>query len=795
MTYKLDKRLVRWLSMALIVAVAAAGLLAFGSTTAGAEAQPLDIKIEHGFDGKMKDGKWVPVKMTISNPGDDVSGDLTIRTTGDNGKNIVYAKHVDLPKQSTKIVWFTLPGKTFNANNNAVAFYAGSVEKGNPVPFSQGTVALETRPVAPDTLLVGIAARDPDTLNFLSLLNQKGYQVQTTRLADGDFPWESAMLDGLDVIALNDTPGETLSPDQVKELVAWIERGGKLVLAGGAGYAKTAQGLETVAPVAVNGTAAVPALAELVQATGRELSLDSPLTVSKATVKTGYTLFSENGIPLVVNAPYGQGSVTYVAYDLAMQPVASWSGNPLLWERILFGSIAPSASGVRMGQQDGLWELNNALEIFPQLIPPAYGLLTLLFLAYAIVVAPALYVVLKKLDRREWAWFAIPAVAVVTSLIIYGIGASGRGSTLAQTLAVSELNGTGGGTRTAASSVFVPSGGDYRLEWAGKRNVSPLPVNDGRSLASGEADMIIRSEPDKTVAAFANVPFWSVRKAFAAQEAVADAGKFDYTISFDASGAKGEVTNGTKSDLYEAGLFIGGQWFRLGDMKPGESKPFQVSLGGSMYRMDNQWGNLIFPYAGSQDAMQRERSLLNSFSQTLWNGKTGSPQLDMYIVGFAKSTGVSFKIDGKDAQAEQIELYVQPLKPDYGQGGRVFIPQGAIVPVMESSSATHISSYYNGGVDMGSGGITIKFQLPVRSDWQYDKLTLNTAGQTQFRLELWNGKEQTWQSLQGGQIVLDGGQIGDALAGGDGIRLKVTNTQSNGRFTYPTLSVEGTVKR
>jgi hypothetical protein len=785
----------RWIGIVIMFAVMGSGLSLAGSEKAHAAKQPLDIAIEHGFDGKMKDGRWFPVKMTITNPGDDVSGDLTVRMAGDNGKTIAYAKHVDLPRQSTKIVWFTLPGKNLNASNNVVTFYDKSVDEGEPILFSQGNVSIETRPVSQDTLMVGIVARDPDTLNFLSLLNQKGYPLQLTPLALGDFPWESAMLDGLDVIAFNDSSTDILKPEQVKEIQAWVERGGRLVLAGGAGFAKTASVFASISPVTAAGTASVSVLTEFVQATGKELALNGPFTVSKATVKSGETLFSENGIPLVVNAPYGQGATTYVAYDLALQPVASWSGNAALWERILFGAVSPAAGGQRYGAQNGLWELNNALEVFPQLIPPAYGLLTLLFLAYAILVAPAMYVVLKKMDKREWAWFAIPSVAIVTSLIIYGIGASGRGSTLAQTLGINELSGTGTASRMAASSVFVPRGGSYELEWNGKRNISPLTVNDGRQLQAGDAEMIIRSEADKTVAAFAHVPFWSVRKAFAAQESVNDAGKFDYTIRFDASGAKGEVTNNTKTELYEAGLIFGGQWYRLGDMKPGEKKQFQASIGGSVGMKDPQWGNLIFPYSGNQDMMQRERSLLNSFSQSNWNGQMNSQRLEPYILGFAKTSGNVFKIDGKDVQSERIDLYVQQMKPDYAQNGNVYIPAGVIVPFTEASNVTHMSSHYNGGVEMGSGDMTILYRLPDRADWRYEKLTLAMAGQQQFKIELWNEKKQAWSVLQGAQAELNADQIKEALTGGNGIRLKVTNSQNNGRFTYPALSAEGAVKK
>ena len=45
-------------------------------------------------------------------------------------------------------------------------------------------------------------------------------------------------------------------------------------------------------------------------------------------------------------------------------------------------------------------------------LPPIGGLLVLLF-GYIVLVGPVNYLVLRRLDRREWAWFTVPALIVV----------------------------------------------------------------------------------------------------------------------------------------------------------------------------------------------------------------------------------------------------------------------------------------------------------------------------------------------------------------------------------------------
>jgi hypothetical protein len=779
----------------------AAGMVAAtsGAQTAAAAREPLQINVEPGFGGSMKQDSWFPVKMTITNPGDDVSGDLAVHLTGDGngGQTVVYAKRIDLPKGSTKSVWFTLPGTTsLNVNNNQIVFYEKGVDKGGRVPFAQGKKAIQANTAWPGTLFVGVVARDPDTLNFLTLLNQRGYQVDTTLLSE-DFPWNVTMLDGMDVLVFNDASTDTLTAEHTKDIEAWVEQGGRLVLAGGAGYAKSAAAFGALSPVDVTGTASVGALPSFVQATGKELLMGDRLTVTTATVKTGETVFSESGIPLVVHQPLGAGSVLYFAYDLALEPVASWSGNSLLWEQVLSEELAGrmTNNGGQNYYGDGMWELEQALEWFPQFIPPNYKVLVMLFLLYAVVVAPLLYFVLKKADRREWAWFAIPAIALITSGLFYGAGASGRGSTLAQTLSTSELTGTGAATRTAASSVFVPNGGDYMLGWEGERHLMRNTSYNGGGPSGSQTDLVIHSEQDRTVVEFKDVPFWSVRKIYGAGEKVTDAGMFEYTQSIEALQVTGEVVNRTNHDLYEAGIMYGGQWIRIGTLKRGEKKNYQFGTNGTTNGKDPNIGHQVFPNRGSADDRQRERALLNAFAQSRLNESLSGKE--PYFIGFTQYREAAFTIDGEAAATDNTELFAQALKFDYEVGDRVVIPGGAMVPYVERSDVTHMHTYPNGTVEVGSGEMILAYRLPQRQQWRYDLVTLTGTVNTNFTMEIWNEANQAWGPLDGTSLPMElrGDALQAVLTGAGQLRIKVTIAGAGGALAYPQLSAEGAAVR
>ena len=64
----------------------------------------------------------------------------------------------------------------------------------------------------------------------------------------------------------------------------------------------------------------------------------------------------------------------------------------------------------------------GAVSNLPSLaLPPIGGLLVLLF-GYIVLIGPINYLVLRRLDRREWAWVTMPVLIVVFTVGAFGFG-------------------------------------------------------------------------------------------------------------------------------------------------------------------------------------------------------------------------------------------------------------------------------------------------------------------------------------------------------------------------------------
>lgn len=201
-------------------------------------AEPsISIKTEIGYDGHYKIGQWTPLKIILTSD-TDISGELVVQTEYPNSSNWAsYAVKVDLPAGTPKEVAFGILGHSFHKDNNSIRFYKNSVETGKYIPFKASTPYLNS---GGDTgTLIGVLASDPDSMNFLNVLNGKGKNVKVIPLKPEQLPEDGLLLDGLDVLVINNFTTGNLGDKRTEAIKAWVKKGGTLVLSGGSGFAKT----------------------------------------------------------------------------------------------------------------------------------------------------------------------------------------------------------------------------------------------------------------------------------------------------------------------------------------------------------------------------------------------------------------------------------------------------------------------------------------------------------------------------------------------------------------------------
>jgi hypothetical protein len=318
------------------------------------------LQVSAGFNTRYRDGNWIPVRATLLNDGPDFAGTLSLAapipaflTQGASLPAANYQLPVSLPNGTQKQVTLSVP-----------LDYAGQSVIGKLLDSNGTVVASQTaslKPLMPGEVFVGILADQTEgfgPLNAAPLPAQNG-AIVLDFLSASSMPAVPDLLNNFDAIVLDDFTLGTLSTAQLSSLQSWVLRGGTLITVGGPEWQRTLSALPAeLLPTAVNGAQSIRAGTPLLPPGWPTQGMGSPglnsvrlaTPVSAATLQPGHgdqssqLLLASGRIPLIVQAQRGQGTILYLAFDPALEPILSWQGASALWEGLLLRGLAAPAA-------------------------------------------------------------------------------------------------------------------------------------------------------------------------------------------------------------------------------------------------------------------------------------------------------------------------------------------------------------------------------------------------------------------------------------------------------------------
>lgn len=784
----------------IVMAVMLQLVLPVSSATASSEDETIDIQRTVGLQGAYQQGKWFPVEITLTNRTKrDLAGEVVLSVVSSENITTDYIVPVDLPIGTDVQVTIGLPGTPLGNDRSLIRFFEGSYKTGKEVKLS-GPATIEGRTLDGSNV-IGVVSRDPDTLNFMPTLNLRGYSINVLPLTEEDLPDQSAMLDMLDTLVINDVDTGEWDEDVVKAIRDWVTRGGTLVLSGGAGYAKTARAFAELAPLAATGTTTIESAESLAKAGGAELKLTDPITVSTGQAAKGAAVeISEAGVPLAVSRSYGFGSVVYAAFDPSLEPMSTWSGSASLWAKLLgrnLSNLQGMGGAVMTGNtyiENMFWPLSNIIDQFPSIKPPSFSLLLALFGLYVLIVAPVLYIILAKADRREWGWWLIPAVSVVMGIVIFTFGAGDKKNTSVHAIDIVELSPDGQAVVSGAAAVFSPTGGTVTASFDGKPEMRMYSDN---SMINASGNLTLngafqfRDTGDGLQTIWRSVPYWSTRKLFMDRRVVdsAETGRIDIAYEGENGAEKLVVTNNTSSDLTHVSLIVNGQAHVIGDLKKGESgsllnPPTFVPAQPGMYY---SYSSMIFPgWSGNNnDEWMRQRELTDQYFNRNNDAMRSSGPV---IVGYSTDRENAFMVNGDKVRTDHLTMWVQNIDPTRHVGDRVIISAGVIKPIIASNTLEFVNNYGNGIVNVGAGELILDYMVPMSESVAYDVLDIQTNpaySNSNLTWSVWHEASGEWVSQLNALGSAHEYFVDDQI-----IRLKL-DAAAAGETMFPYVMLEG----
>ena len=208
----------------------------------------------------------------------------------------------------------------------------------------------------------------------------------------------------------------------------------------------------------------------------------------------------------------------------------------------------------------------------PALDAPGAGIVGLFLLAYVLILVPINYLVLKRLDKKEWAWVTVPALVVVFAVTTYGVGYAAKGSAVFVNRA-SMVETTAGERQAGLYSelgLFSPRRTSYDMTVADPNALTAIPVppqdygyygRRGQSAAGTYGRTQFVTTSGETEMQDAAVNMWAMRS-FDLQSTTDLGGAITSTLTFtpQTGQVRGSLANHTPYALTECHLYVNGQW-------------------------------------------------------------------------------------------------------------------------------------------------------------------------------------------------------------------------------------------
>lgn len=823
------------------------------------EAAPSLEVLEVGWEGHSTTGAWAPVRVKVTGTGRDLDAlvEVMLENQYQTGPNTsvriplgAYAQEVSLPANASKEVTVWVP--TGHGLMGTVRLMAGEEELGKE--------SIEFRMTkSPFWPLVGVLSDQealPGMLKKIQIpLQNLPTEINVALLKPASLPTLADRLKGLRAIVVQGNAPSALSDGQRQAIADWVKNGGHLLLAGGPDSALTAAALPAgFLPVTFGGAELNQDLSALGPWSGHGPSPFAGPAV-KMQPEGGVLLAGTAERPLAWRMEHGKGTVTVLAVDPTLEPLASYAGVTPLLKKALGSAFYEESLGsedekMRMinMEQDMTYRLRGSIEALPIDAYPGWKQVALYLGGFALLAGPVIHLLFWQGRRRGWLWMAVPAAAVLVAGGIYLVGIQVHGRDLmGHTLSHVQIDPQ---SQTAAQMMMVglyaPMHSDLAVTIDADASINAMGLLDGARFGPWGPEGLEGQEmrpPFRVVTGReTRMEFlgneWMMRP-MALSRTLGDTGQITSKLQLDGNLITGTVTNETPYHLENAAVAVSGKVARLGEMAPGQTvdvsleptdvNPFHYMGFGMLFfgeklpaeRLEEIRGRGGMP-PGAPEPMEmptdsEARRRMQMLETLMYRPSPGpdNPSLPLTFVAFTRDAVGPDVVDLTDHPDHRLSLIEQRLSLEL-PAGPFRLPSNLIPSTMSMFNTRGMGSSSDGKItwmeiDYGTVVYTYSPPLPESAQVTALEVTTQTMGPTQQGnlggppppnmapqgaeggiFQIYNFRAGVWENLPGNQESVRLSDPVPYLGPGNEVRVQI-NTGNNKvvRFVLPKLTMEG----
>lgn len=775
--------------------------LTYQSNEAYAKAG-LEVEAEIGLNNKIKQDKGAPLFVTITNHGDDFSGDFVIdaEVSYNIGSALVYP--LDIASGETKTFDIFLEGYSdnmmySNTRKDFFHFFEGGIEKGKKIDY-KGDHYVTPSVLDYEAKFLYVVTNNEDRLAGVKKINQfAAMQVQPyfVNQAEGIvLPEEAKALEMIDVILFDEIAISDLTKEQQEALYSWVQQGGTVVV-GDNDLGEAAAGIfANQLPLVLSNGHHVLTKGNLEKLTANGV-FSADIQLKDASLKQGSAIISsvENKI-VAASTDIGQGKLIQTAFSLGDEPLASMAGYAKLLSTILSFETMNSTSvyNPSFGNASD-WTYYN--ELFPSFKFSSGWIITLIII-YIIIIGPVLYFVLKRFDQREKMWLYIPAVSIVCSLAFFIFGAKERIiKPQIQQMAMFEIQNDGTLIGSYTNALLTNKGGDFVFET--DMNTSAI-ASASNEIVNQTGNLHKTSYIKKTATGneltLNDLNYWSVQS-FIGKTTISEAGKLDMQIEFKQGKLTGTVINTLPVDLKDVTILTGTEKIALGDLEAGGTLNVSEDTGRqTLASARNSYGSYYNGQVITGDLFENQLEMIQATAIDK-AAHTKQP----IITAWADSSLVPVKYKG-NASMSTISYFVQPFTPNIILTGDVLLTNNDFTTEIEPIDMNSYANIDEGNPNfamLGEGEHRLVYR--VASNMKLNEITLQeleaTYDSNLMTVEILNQKTEEYEAVEDSPAVITS-NLSDYILEDETIVFKVTRVGiDNGEsIKLPTIKLKGVAK-
>lgn len=706
-----------------------------------AKAAPqLDVNVQTGIEDIQKAGKALPVTFDIKNNGSDFNGTVSINAAFDVVGGSAITQKLTLKSGESKKVHFLLDEYAEAEGDNRLTIYEGNSKSGKKLSYS-GNGEIPSSKLDEGQLAVFSLDFPKKKVDLIKSAVADDEQMVYKNLEDFKAPTNPKAYEAISLVMVQSDVLKTWTAEQQQALIGWLYGGGTLYIDGNYYVPKS---IQQYLPLDL-GKEVNKLSNQEANKLFRTDQLKYDFAINKSTLnEKAKTVIGDKETTLIAKKMIGKGAIVQSSFQ-------SEATNQEVITEVMNKVFDQIATQDEMMYGNSFSQLGDGTKAFPAFHFSIATLAAIIFI-YILIIGPLLYFVLKRKDKREYAWWIIPIGAALTAITIFAISSKGRltqsKAQLSSIIQITDHQADAYFTQ----SVLTNTSDDLKIE--APKSVYMTQMKNFNKVSEVGKSAVLEEGKEENTLNILDTRYWGV-SSIAGKYSDPSFGKMDIQVGIQKGVLQGTIKNNLDQDLHDVEIWSGYKAYKVGNIKKGETvkvnqKVKEQFLAKALAKPSD---DLFKPSEKEELSKYQKETIEQAALNNLISGE------QPIVAGWSDDEIIPLKYEGlKVAQSNQ-NLIIQNFDQELKLDGPFTVQDQSLQPGITDLTGTGYAEITDDsyGWMIDEGRYEISYSLPTKfpvDDVKWTSLQFRYTPTSTTKMKIYNFKDSKYEKLEKKQTVI-----------------------------------------